>query len=54
MARAAALARSDVITGMLGDELEDVRGVEALLAGLIADELAAELTEDALSEPFLG
>lgn len=45
ISRATTLARADVKSGALGDELDDVRGVEALI-DFIADELAAELEDD--------
>ena len=47
-ARAAALARADVKTGAPGDELEDLAAEEAFIAGLVVEDLAAELQEEAL------
>ena len=46
--RAAALARADVRTGAAGDALEELAEEEALIANLVADDLAAELQEEAL------
>ena len=50
MARAKVLARADVRVGLLGDELDDLQEEESLIAALIADNLALELQEEAMSE----
>ncbi len=47
-ARAAALARADVRTGGVGDELEDFAAEEALIANRVMEDLANELQEEAL------
>jgi hypothetical protein len=49
-ARAAALARADVRTGFLGDELEDLQEEEALISQLVADDLAQELQREVLED----
>jgi hypothetical protein len=48
-ARAAALARADVASGLIGGDEIDSRQEYDYIASLIADELAAELTGDAVS-----